>query len=99
MCDRKLAGCAQMEVTMERKLKITERYLYIPVCVGKEEKKLEIFLEGEETFPKKIHELMIPIAESETEEYPCDYFAEIPVEQYLDKGILISIDAPNKERR
>ena len=79
---------------MERKIKITERYLYIPVCVGKEERKLEIFLEGEETFRKKIHEFMVPIAESETEEYTCDYFAEIPVEQYIDKELLISIDAP-----
>ncbi|MBD5470968.1 MAG: glycoside hydrolase family 32 protein [Lachnospiraceae bacterium] len=81
-------------VAMERKLKITERYLYIPICADCEERKLQIFLDDEETFRKKIYEFKVPIAESETEEYPYDYFAEIPMEQYLDKEILICIDAP-----
>ncbi|MDE7267507.1 MAG: glycoside hydrolase family 32 protein, partial [Lachnospiraceae bacterium] len=81
-------------VAMERKLKITERYLHIPICVDCEERKLQIFLDDEETFRKKIYEFKVPIAESETEEYPYDYFAEIPMEQYLDKEILICIDAP-----
>lgn len=80
---------------MEREMKIKERYLYIPICVGKEERRLEIFLEEEETFRKKIYELMVPIAESETEAYPCDYFAEIPVDPYVGKKILICIDAPS----
>ncbi|MDE7206078.1 MAG: glycoside hydrolase family 32 protein, partial [Lachnospiraceae bacterium] len=79
---------------MERTMKITEHYLYIPVCAGKEERKLEIFIEEEGAFRKKIHEFMVPIADTKAEEYPCDYFAEIPVEQYLDKQLCISMDAP-----
>lgn len=79
---------------MERQIKITEKYLYIPICVGREERRLEIFLEDENALREKIYELMVPIAETETDEYPCDYFAEIPIERYFDRQMLICIDAP-----
>lgn len=79
---------------MERKMKITQQYLYFPICAGKEERTLKIYLEQEEAFRKKIHEIMVPVADTEASAYPCDYFAEIPVGAYLDKEILIRIDAP-----
>lgn len=79
---------------MERKLNITEHYLYIPVCIGKEERKCEIFLEDENKRPEKIYEMKVPIADMEGEEYPCDFFAEIPVGQYMDRTFMIHADAP-----
>lgn len=79
---------------MERKLKITEQYLYIPVCKGKEEKKCEIFLEEGEKSRKKIYEMMVPAGDAKSDDYPCDYYAKIPVKQYLNRTFFIQADAP-----
>lgn len=79
---------------MERKLEITKPYIFLPVCAGKTEMKLEIFLEDESSFGKKIFEFMIPVADTKTEQYPLDYYAEIPVEQYLGRQLVICADVP-----
>ncbi len=81
---------------MEREVTLTKPYIYLPVCAGKTETKLEIFLEDESAFRKKIYEFMVPVADIDTdiEQYPLNYYAGIPVEQYLGKKIVICADAP-----
>lgn len=79
---------------MERKMHITEPYLYIPVRIGEKEKRCEIFLGEEGNHRKKIFEMMIPVADVETEDYPGDYFAEIPLERYLGETLFLCADVP-----
>ena len=47
---------------MERRLAITEKYLYFPICVKEKEKKVEIFRK-EDGKEEKIYEFMIPAGE------------------------------------
>lgn len=81
---------------MERKLEITKPYIFLPICVGKTETKVTIFLEDEEAYRKKIHEFMVPVADmdADAQQYPCDYYAEIPIEAYLGEQLVFSADAP-----
>ena len=81
---------------MERELTLTKPYIYLPVCAGKTETKLEIFLEDESAFRKKIYEFKVPVADIDTdiEQYPLDYYAQIPAEQYLGRQIVICANAP-----
>ena len=81
---------------MERKLEITKPYIFLPICVGKTETKVTIFLEDEEAYRKKIHEFMVPIADTDTDaqQYPCDYYAEIPIEPYMGEQLIFSAEAP-----
>ena len=52
---------------MERELTLTKPYIYLPVCAGKTETKLEIFLEDESAFRKKIYEFKVPVADIDTD--------------------------------
>ncbi len=81
---------------MERKLEITKPYIFLPICVGKTETKVTIFLEDEEAYRKKIHEFMVPITDTDTDaqQYPCDYYAEIPIEPYMGEQLIFSAEAP-----
>ncbi len=81
---------------MERKIEITKPYILLPVCAGKTEIKVSLFLEDEEALRKKIHEFMVPVAETDTQTggYPCDYYAEIPIHAYLGGQLVVSADAP-----
>ena len=62
-------------------------YLNIPVCPGKEEKKLQIFLldEGIEKENQKIYELMVPVDESQKGDYVCNFYAQIPMGELREK--------------
>ena len=78
---------------MERTLTITEEYLYIPVNVDGEERKLTILAENEDASYEKVFEFMVPVNENRAAEKFCDYFAEIPVRQYLGRRFLLQADA------
>lgn len=74
---------------MERQLKVTEGYLYVPICVKEKEKKVEIFRkeDGKET---KIYEFMVPAGERSW-----DYYAEVPLDtELLGSEIVVRADAP-----
>lgn len=77
---------------MEKRLAITEDYLYIPVCADKEDRRMEICLENEEGFPEKLYEFIVPI--DGTENFACDYYAEIPVKELKGKRVSIQADMP-----
>lgn len=79
---------------MERKLEITKPYILLPICVGKTETRVTVFLEDEEGFRKKTHEFMVPVADAEMQQYPYDYYAEIPVGMYSGRQLVFSADAP-----
>jgi hypothetical protein len=75
---------------MERAVKITKDYLYIPVKVGKEEKILEIFVKKEDALVK-VGEFSLPIDETDADNTP-DYFARFPVKKFIDNTLIIKGD-------
>ena len=79
---------------MEKIYRITEEYLYLPVCVGKEERKVEIFLREEGADWEKLFEFMVPVDGEVEKGYACDFYAEIPVRQYLGRELLVCGDVP-----
>lgn len=97
---------------MDRKLNITEEYLYLPVCVGEEEILVEVFA-GKEDASKgaaaskyggdltdgssaatKIFEFLVPVNQSGTEPYECDYYAEVPVREFLGRELTVRAASP-----
>ena len=80
---------------MERRLLIKNRYLYLPICAGKKEERMEIFRCAADAEREKIFEFMIPVDESQTESYVCDYLAEVPISDFLEEEIMISMEAPS----
>ncbi len=79
---------------MEKVCVIQREYLYIPICPGREERKLEIFLREEGETPEKVYEFMVPVNGDAAGEYACDFYAEIPVRQYQGRKLLLSGDFP-----
>jgi sucrose-6-phosphate hydrolase SacC (GH32 family) len=75
---------------MEREIKITEDYLYIPIRTGKEEKLLEIFCEEEEA-SVKIAEFSVPVDTAGGEDTP-DYFARVSVEMFKNQKLTLKGD-------
>lgn len=71
---------------MERRLVLEKEYLYIPIKAGAPEVCVELFIE-ESGVQEKIFELMIPVAEQETESYRFDYFAHFPVSRLLNNRL------------
>lgn len=80
--------------SMEKLCRIVEEYLYLPICVGKNERKIEIFLRKEGSDQEKVFEFLVPVDGDAAEEYDCDYYAEIPVRRYLGGELLICGDMP-----
>ena len=84
---------------MDKKLTITEEYLYLPICVGAEETLVEIFAgpaadkEGNGSF-QKVFEFQVPVDPEGTGAYECDYYAEVPVAAYLGRELAIRAKAP-----
>ena len=74
---------------MEKICPIRGEYLYLPVCAGREERKLEIFLKSEGETPEKIFEFMVPVDGTAAGRYVCDFYAQIPVRQYQGREFLI----------
>lgn len=79
---------------MERKLQITEAYIYLPIQTGRERRQLDIFLE--EKGERKIFEFQIPVGETDGGRYPFDYEARFPVKQFIGKTILLRGDMPEQ---
>ncbi len=79
---------------MKKVCVIRREYLYIPICPGREERRLEIFLRGEEEEAQKIYEFMVPVDGDASGEYVCDFYAEIPVRQYRGRELLLCGDFP-----
>ncbi len=77
---------------MEKNLTVTEDYLYLPVCAGREEKKAEIFVETAGN-REKIAEFLIPVDGTDGE-YICDYYAEIPVREWRGREMVLGGDLP-----
>lgn len=75
-------------------MKAVEDYLYLPVKAGREEKKLEIFLEQDGGSREKLFEFMIPVDESGGEGYIFDYYAELPTAAYRGSTLLLCGDLP-----
>ena len=78
---------------MEKKIRITETYLYVPVCAGKKEELLEVFVEecGSE---QKVFEFMIPTDHTAGESYSYDYLARFAVKQFTDKTLTLKGEVP-----
>lgn len=81
---------------MKKEFLVDAAYLNIPICAGKEEKKFQIFLtdKKQEKEPKKIFEVMIPVDESQEENYSCDFYAQVPIQKLQGKEIEIHADMP-----
>lgn len=78
---------------MIKKLIMDSKYLNIPVIPGKEEKKLEFFLQDEKQGgSKKILELLVPVDDGATDDYPETFFAQIPVEKLTGSTLEIRGD-------
>lgn len=71
---------------MSKRIDITEDYLYLPVQVRKEEKRLEIYCLEEDGSQVQVMEFMVPVGE---ETGTCDYFACLPVKQFTGKALLL----------
>ena len=56
---------------------------------------MEIFRCAVDAEREKIFEFMIPVDESQTESYVCDYLAEVPISDFLEEEIMISMEAPS----
>lgn len=78
----------------ERIIKAVDEYLYLPICAGGEEKRLEIFLRQDDGSRKKIFEFMVPVDGNGTKEYTCEYFAELPTAAYQGGELLLCGDVP-----
>ncbi len=74
---------------MTRELTVTENYLNIPICAGSPERQLEIFLAEDGT---KLFEFMIPVAEAEGDDYPCDFSAQVPMTEWIGKTVRVEGD-------
>ncbi len=79
---------------MEKVCGIGSEYLYIPICPGREERKLEIFLKTEGETPEKLYEFMVPVDADAVGQYVCGFYAEIPVRQYQGRELLLCGDFP-----
>ena len=71
---------------MEKKILLDSKYINIPVKIGKEEYITEFFIEGE-----KFTELNIPVDKSQESAYECDFYAQIPFEQFKNKELIIKM--------
>lgn len=79
---------------MEKNIKITKEYLYIPIQIEASEKLIEIFLKDADGTEKKELEFMIPVGKSKNDIYPCDYVARFPVKKFTDKTLTLRGDVP-----
>lgn len=78
---------------MKKELIAEKKYLNIPICAQKEEKLLSVFLiDGENGVREKLTEVMVPVDEEQTEAYSCDFYAQIPIQEYEGKEIGISME-------
>lgn len=77
---------------MEKKLRITEDYLYLPIVKEQETALLEIYASGGET--EKLFEFQIPVGSEEDGSYPADYYARFPVKKFIDKTLILKGDMP-----
>ncbi|MBQ7776822.1 MAG: glycoside hydrolase family 32 protein [Lachnospiraceae bacterium] len=71
----------------KKTIQITSKYLYLPIQKGQPEKRLEIF----DTQGEKCFEFLIPMGE-DAAEYPYDYMAELFVESFVGKKLVMQGD-------
>ncbi len=79
---------------MERQLAVREEYLYLPIRTGQEEVKVEIFQNEEGEF-EKLYEFMVPVCQKRQEEYEADFYAELPVKEFVGRRLLVRAEAPS----
>lgn len=77
---------------MEKKLRITEDYLYLPIVKEQETALLEIYASDGET--EKLFEFQIPVGSEKDGHYPADYYARFPVKKFTDKTLILKGDMP-----
>ncbi len=78
---------------MTKKIKILYEYLYLPVQIEKEERRIEVFcLEDNQEI--KIMEFMISVGIDTEGAYSYDYLARFPVKQFTDKTLILKGDVP-----
>lgn len=78
---------------MEKKITITEAYLYLPIRAGQKEELFEVFAE-EDGKVYKVFEFMIPVDQTEKERYSYDYLARFAVKQFTDKTLTLKGEVP-----
>ena len=78
---------------MEKKIKITEAYLYLPIRAGQKEELFEVFAE-EDGKAHKVFEFMIPVDQTAEERYSYDYLARFAVKQFTDKTLTLKGEVP-----
>lgn len=73
----------------EKNLLVTADYLQFPICAGKVDQLIEIFLAEPGDDLKKIFEFMIPMDETAEREYTGDFVAEIPIREFRGREIVV----------
>ncbi len=76
---------------MIKEIYINGKYLNIPICIGKEEKRVEIFLLNKES-PAKIFEFLIPIDAEQEEDYSFTWYAQIPMAEFAGRTIRVEAE-------
>lgn len=80
---------------MEKRLLINEDYIMLPICPGKKEILLEMFLEEADGLTK-VMEWMVPIGEIEGNDYAYTYKATIPVKAWKGKKLVLMGKVPEQ---
>ncbi len=78
---------------MTREMKVEADYLYLPICVEKEERLFEIFYTDETNRLIKLMEFLLPVEDTGSV-YSYDYYARFPVKQFTDKTLTLKGDVP-----
>lgn len=79
---------------MEKQIKITQDYLYIPVQTEAPETWVEIYVKEDNGTCKKEMEFLIPVGTGEDSSYTGDYTVRFPVKKFTDKTIIMKGDVP-----
>ena len=81
---------------MKKDFLVNEKYLNIPICAQKDEKLLRLYLLDRETGKEeKLTEVMVPVDTEQSGQYDCNFYAQIPVDQYQGQELRVVMeDAP-----
>lgn len=77
---------------MKKNMLIEKDYLAFPICMGKNEKNIEVFRLKADMTREKVFEFNMPVDEQQADSYACDYFAEIPVKEFHGEQFIIQGD-------
>ena len=81
---------------MKKDFLVNQKYLNIPICAQKDERLLQLYLLDRVTGnEEKLTEVMVPVDMEQSGQYDCNFYAQIPVDQYRGQEIRVAMeDAP-----